>query len=160
MLGGIQTLKEFDPTSNQPEQLVNWLREQDSPTLEDLRVPQALGGAEVTGCNILSWNGRRASLICYIAADGSGVEHPFHLVVMDGEGFDGIGEVPARIHTEDGWSTAVWRRGSKICLLATDNAETGELRRQSERLLAWSRESATADFAASGIPKEKIIGSE
>ena len=46
----------------------------------------------------------------------------------------GVADGPAQIATENGWSTAVWRQGSKVCLLATNNTDTTELRKQSEKI--------------------------
>lgn len=134
MVSEIQQLKHFDEKSGESAHLVTWLNEQEAPTLADLDLPSTIGGANVAGCKLLEWNGQRASLLCFIAPDDNGEIHSFHLVMVDESALDGVAEGPARISTENGWSTAVWRQGSKVCLLATNNTDTTELRKQSEKL--------------------------
>jgi len=130
----IKSLEKFDHTSDQSSQLVAWLDQQGSPTLTNLELPSQLGAAEVAGCKLLEWNGHRVSLMCFLAPDSAGETHSFHLVVVDEKALPAIAGATPLITSEAGWSTALWRQGSKVVMLATDNPDPGELRRQRKQI--------------------------
>ncbi len=134
VVGEIKNLQSFDYMSDQSGQLVAWLSQQGSPTLANLDLPSNIGDAKVAGCKLLEWKGHRVSLMCFLVPDAVGDERSFHLVVVDGKAFPGVRGDHPLIVSEDGWSTALWRQGSKIVLIATDNPNPDELRNQRQQI--------------------------
>jgi len=134
VVGEIKSLQSFDHMSDQSAQLVAWLNRQGAPTLDNLELPSSLGEAEVAGCKLLKWQGHRVSLMCFLAPDSAGEPHSFHLVVIDEEALPGITEDHPLIASEGGWSTALWRQGTKIVMLATDNPDPASLRKQRQHI--------------------------
>ena len=96
----------------------NWLQSRNMETNFDL--PAGLQSGPAQGCRVVDWNGRKATMICFVRDDG---EH-MDLFVMDRTGFP---EVPAdsgpQFAEADGLMTAVWAKGDKVYLLTGDDAK-------------------------------------
>ena len=134
VVGEIKNLRNFDHMSDQSSQLVAWLNQQGAPTLANLNLPSRLGDPGVAGCKMLDWQGHRVSLMCFLAPDSAGETHSFHLVVVDDKVLPGVTEGHPLFASEDGWSTALWRQGSKVVMLATDNPDPTELRKHRQHI--------------------------
>lgn len=96
----------------------NWLQSRQMET--DFDLPAGLQNGVAQGCRVVNWNGRKATMICFVRDDG---EH-MDLFVMDRAG---LPEVPSggapQFAEANGLMTAVWAKGDKIYLLTGDDAK-------------------------------------
>jgi hypothetical protein len=78
-------------------------------------VPPNLAGLDPAGCRVLSFRGRKVTLICF-KRDGGRLAH---LLVVDRMKLPGLPEMSdAIIEPEGEWMTAAWSDGSHSYLLA------------------------------------------
>jgi hypothetical protein len=106
----------FDAQSNQPAELVTWLRANDAPAAQKL--PANLGKLSSLGCKTFSWNGNRVSVICFTRPDGGLI----HLVATNASGSDRTPEGKPKLNQQGEWTTATWREGDKIYMLAMEGS--------------------------------------
>jgi hypothetical protein len=103
----------FDAQSNQPGELVTWLRSNDAPAAQ--RLPDNLGKLSSLGCKTFSWNGIPVSVICFTRPGGGLI----HLVTMNASaGTNRTHEGKPELNQRGGWATATWREGDIIYMLA------------------------------------------
>lgn len=92
-----------------------WLRDQGVDASFEL--PGGLQVKSAHGCRVIDWNGRKASMICFVLATG---EH-MDFFVMDRAGLPDLpGNGAPQFASADGLTTATWTKGSRIYLLTGD----------------------------------------
>jgi hypothetical protein len=107
----------FDFQAHSATELVNWLSANHAPVAQ--KIPGRLAGLHSLGCKIFSWNGIPASVICFLREDGGLV----HLVVTRASKVSRAG-TPRDPHivVHGPWTTATWREGDKICMIALEGS--------------------------------------
>jgi hypothetical protein len=107
----------FDAQSHNASELMAWLRANDAPAAQTL--PQNLDELESLGCKTFSWNGIPVSVICFMRRDGGLI----HLVTMNASAApDGAIKRKANLVQRGHWSTATWREGDMIYMLALEGS--------------------------------------
>lgn len=95
-----------------------WLQDRGMETKFEL--PATLPGNSAQGCRVVDWNGRKATMICFVLDGG---EH-MDLFVMDRAGLPDFPEAGSPQFAEaPGLMTATWVRGDKVYLLTGDDKE-------------------------------------
>ena len=85
--------------------------------VENFELPAALQGKPAQGCRVVDWNGRKATLVCFVV----GGEH-MDLFVMDRADLPNLPEnSPPQFAEAGGLTTATWASGGKIFLLTGDD---------------------------------------
>ncbi|MEP6685357.1 MAG: hypothetical protein ABJB22_01160 [Verrucomicrobiota bacterium] len=120
-LGQISALtkghSKFDAESRNQSELVAWLRANHAPVAQT--VPQNLGKLASLGCKTFSWEGQPVSVICFMREDGGLV----HLVVTTPATPMRTGtERQPQIVTEGPWTTATWRDGETVYMVALEGS--------------------------------------
>jgi anti-sigma factor RsiW len=83
----------------------------------DFELPPALPGGSAEGCRVVDWNGRKATMICFVLAGG---EH-LDLFVVDHDGLPDFPEGAApQFAPAHGMMTATWSKGGEVYLLTGD----------------------------------------
>jgi uncharacterized membrane protein YbaN (DUF454 family) len=94
-----------------------WLQGRGIETNFDL--PTALPGRSTQGCRVVDWNGRQATMICFMLKG----EH-MDLFVMDRTGLPDLPDNGSLLYAKaGGLMTVTWSKGDKIYLLTGGNAE-------------------------------------
>jgi hypothetical protein len=107
----------FDAQSHNAGELMAWLRANNAPAAQTL--PQNLDKLESIGCKTLSWNGIPVSVICFMRRDGGLI----HLVTMNASAAsDRAIKRKANLVQRGSWSTATWREGDIIYMLALEGS--------------------------------------
>jgi len=107
----------FDAQSHSAGDLVNWLRANHAPATEKL--PDNINKLTSIGCKASSWNGTPVSVICFMRPDG-GLIHLVTTAVTPATA-SGAKSKPIVVH-KGGWTTATWREGDKIIMLALEGS--------------------------------------
>jgi hypothetical protein len=107
----------FDKQSNQPKELVGWLRANHAPAAQ--RLPDNLDKLSSLGCKTFSWNGVPVSVICFTRRDGGLI----HLVTMNATStaVASAKTAPQFVRQND-WATVTWREGDMIYMLALEGS--------------------------------------
>jgi len=108
----------FDAQSNQPRELMTWLRSNHAPAAQKL--PDNLDKLTSLGCKIFSWNGVPVSVICFMRPDGGLI----HLVSTNASASDrdrALGREPEFVRQSQ-WATATWREGDLVYMLALEGS--------------------------------------
>ncbi len=107
----------FDAQSHAPAQLLAWLRENHAPAAETL--PSHLENLKSLGCKTFSWNGTPVSVICFMRPEGGHV----HLVTTDAtSAITGHWKTTPTLLRQGDWTTATWREGNKIYMVAIEGS--------------------------------------
>jgi len=107
----------FDVQSHNAGELMAWLRANNAPVAQTL--PQNLDKLESLGCKTFSWNGIPVSVICFMRRDGGLI----HLVTMNASAAaDRAIKRKANLVQRGDWSTATWREGYMIYMLALEGS--------------------------------------
>jgi hypothetical protein len=107
----------FDAQSNQPGELVTWLRANNAPAAQKL--PDNLDKLSSLGCKTFLWNGIPVSVICFARPDGGLI----HLVMRTSPAAsDRIREAEVKLIQRGEWATATWREGEMIYMLALEGS--------------------------------------
>jgi hypothetical protein len=107
----------FDAQSNQPDELVTWLRANNAPAAQKL--PGNLEKMSSLGCKTFSWNGIPVSVICFARPSGGLI----HLVTMNASvASDRARERKPELNQHGEWATATWREGDKVYMLALEGS--------------------------------------
>lgn len=116
MVEKVVALDRLDLMSPDASAVRKWLAAHEGHA--DAVIPPGLSAAMTVGCRILEWHGRKVTLICFQSRpDSPGPDA--HLLVMDGDAFDGAATAQPLIAQSGGWATAVWRRGNRAYMLAS-----------------------------------------
>jgi hypothetical protein len=107
----------FDVQSHNPAELVSWLHSKGVPAAQTL--PPDLEKLESLGCKTFSWNGTPVSVICLMRPDG-GLIH--FVATAATPATDHIGKLKPRLLRQGKWTTATWREGDKIYMLALEGS--------------------------------------
>jgi hypothetical protein len=107
----------FDVQSHNPAELVSWLHSKRAPAAQTL--PPNLEKLESLGCKTFSWNGTPVSLICFVRPDG-GLIH--FVATAATSASDHIGKVKRTLLRQGKWTTATWREGDRIYMLALEGS--------------------------------------
>jgi hypothetical protein len=95
-----------------------WLQDSGAQTNFDL--PAMLQSGTPHGCRVVDWNGRKATMICFILEGGEHVD----LFVLDRVGLPDFPESSApQFAKADGLMTATWSEAGKVYLLTGANKE-------------------------------------
>ena len=107
----------FDAQSNQPGELMGWLRANQAPAAQ--RLPDKIDKLSSLGCKTFSWNGIRVSVICFTRPDGGLI----HLVTMNASAApDRARESKPELQQQGEWWTATWREGDMVYMLALEGS--------------------------------------
>jgi hypothetical protein len=107
----------FDVISNNPADLVNWLRANYAPAGEKL--PYHLDKMPSIGCKTFFWRGKPVSLICFTLPDGRAI----HLVMTNASlESDFTIKHEAKVIQQGHWATATWREGEMVYMLALEGS--------------------------------------
>jgi hypothetical protein len=113
----------FDAESHNPNDLIGWLRANHAPVGEKL--PDNLNKLASMGCKTFLWHGKPVSVICF-ARPGGGL---IHLAITNASAASRRAIRPKPKLIQQGrWTTATWREGSAIYMLALEGSRD-ELRR-------------------------------
>jgi hypothetical protein len=113
----VQDKLSFDAQSHNPAELVSWLHSNHAPAVQKL--PPTLEKLESVGCKTFSWNGTPISVICFMRPDGGLI----HLVATKATlATDRATKAKPRFVQQGGWTTATWREGDKVFMLATEGS--------------------------------------
>lgn len=108
---------EFDFEARVPGDLINWLAANRAPVAPE--IPGALARLPGLGCKTFSWKGIPVSVICFERKDGGAI----HLVIMNSPGRTRAGtERKPLVANEGPWTTATWRSGDTIYMVALDGS--------------------------------------
>ena len=75
-------------------------------------IPSSLEALNSLGCQVFSWNGHQATLICFTSSTHGYV----HLVILEGSLPDVQGNAPVLAQAA-GWNTALWQESGRTYLL-------------------------------------------
>jgi hypothetical protein len=107
----------FDAQSHNPAELVSWLHSNRAPAVQKL--PSTLEKLESLGCKTFSWNGTPMSVICFMRPDGGLI----HLVATKATpATDRMAKGKPTFVQQGGWTTATWREGDKVYMLAMEGS--------------------------------------
>jgi hypothetical protein len=107
----------FDAQSRNSSDLVNWLRANHAPAAE--KVPDNLAKLTSLGCKTFSWNGTPVSVICFMRPDGGLI----HLVATNvTPATQPKAKMKPTVVKEGEWTTATWREGDQIFMLALEGS--------------------------------------
>ncbi|MBA4147665.1 MAG: hypothetical protein H0X66_06080 [Verrucomicrobia bacterium] len=112
MVHFVSGLDRLDLQSNDLGEIKQWLSENKAHV--DFTLPEGLKEMPGIGCRLLSWNGRKVTLICF----GKMGAEEVHLLIADRSTFTQPPPLSPQFSKEDGWSTAIWSRGDKVYMLA------------------------------------------
>jgi hypothetical protein len=103
-----------------------WL--QDRAISASFELPAALPPGSTHGCRVVDWNGRKATMLCFVLDDG---EH-LDLFVVEHAGLPDVPENSAPQYAQEGGlATAAWSKNGKIYLLtASDKKQLQKLLEQ------------------------------
>ena len=85
-------------------------------------IPSSLEALNSLGCQVFSWNGHQATLICFTSSTLGYV----HLVILEGSLPDAPDNAPM-LAQASGWNTALWKESGRTYLLCARSADA-ELR--------------------------------
>lgn len=111
----VKTESSFDLQSHNPAELVSWLRSNRAPAAQTL--PANLEKLESLGCKTFSWNGTPVSVVCFMRPDG-GLIH--FVATAATPATDHIGKLKPTLLRQGKWTTATWREGDRIYMLALE----------------------------------------
>ena len=95
------------------EEVKEWLTDREAPA--KVSVPPNLARLDPVGCRVLSFRGRKVTLICFRRDDG----RIAHLLIVDRSRLPGLPErSDAMLAPEGEWMTAAWSEGEHSYLLA------------------------------------------
>jgi hypothetical protein len=98
--------------SHDMAKIQQWLQDRGMET--NFELPAVLHGGPAQGCRVVDWNGRKATMLCFVLDDG---EH-MDLFVMDRVGLPNLPEGGApRFAEANGLKTATWAKDDKVYLL-------------------------------------------
>jgi len=129
MLDAIADLDALEHRSPDPREILSWLREhgiEDTPALATVDFSPDGEAGTFVGCKIIDWRGYRASLICLRRSDDREGMPDLRLVTVPAVAVEDLGpdEVVAHLPDAEGsprrWSTAIWRSGDLVHLVALD----------------------------------------
>ena len=105
----------FDLPESDLGRIGDWVAKQDGPAPVD--VPSGVSGSKMYGCKLYEWNGHKATLVCFSAADGGTI----HLVVTRREAISNPpGASP--VHFSHGeFNMAAWSRGDRVYVALTSS---------------------------------------
>ncbi len=107
----------FDAQSRTVGDLVDWLRVNHAPAAQKL--PNHLGKLASIGCKAFSWDGRRVSVMCFMRPDGGLI----HLVATAATpATDHLAKAKPALLRQGEWTTATWREGDMIYMLALEGS--------------------------------------
>ena len=112
----VKSESSFDAQSNRPGELVTWLRANDVPAAETL--PKNVEKLESLGCKTFLWRQEPVSVICFKRQDGGLV----HLVTTNAAAAVRAPEGKPELNQHGEWTTATWREGDKIYMLALEGS--------------------------------------
>jgi hypothetical protein len=102
--------------SHDMAKIQQWL--QDRGMEANLELPAALHSGPAQGCRVVDWNGRKATMICFVFDSGEHID----LFVVDRVGMPNLPEGSApQFAKANGLMTVTWVKGGKIYLLTGDN---------------------------------------
>jgi hypothetical protein len=102
--------------SHELAKIQRWLQDRGMET--NLELPSALHSDPAQGCRVVDWNGRKATMICFILDSGEHID----LFVIDRVGLPDLPEGGAPQFAEaNGLVTATWVKRDKVYLLAGGN---------------------------------------
>jgi hypothetical protein len=81
-------------------------------------IPSSLEALNSLGCQVFSWNGHQATLICFTSSTLGLV----HLVILEGSLPDAQGNAPV-LAQASGWNTALWQESGRTYLLCARVAD-------------------------------------
>jgi hypothetical protein len=107
----------FDAQSHNPAELLSWLHSKYAPAAQKL--PSTLEKLDSLGCKTFSWNGTPMSVICFTRPDGGLI----HLVATEStQATDHGAKAKPTFVQQGGWTTATWREGDKVYMLAMEGS--------------------------------------
>jgi hypothetical protein len=113
----VQDKLNFDARSHNAAELVSWLHSNHAPAVQKL--PSTLEKLQSLGCKTFSWNGTPISVICFMRPDGGLI----HLVATSATpATGGAAKTKPRFVQQGGWTTATWREGDKVFMLAMEGS--------------------------------------
>jgi len=84
---------------------------------KDLQVPEELADLPSIGCRVLDWHDRKVALVCFRTGEPQG--QVAHLLVIDARDLRDAPDTRPTSTEQEAWSTAGWRQGNHVYLLAT-----------------------------------------
>jgi hypothetical protein len=107
----------FDAQSRNAGDLVNWLHANHAPAAEKL--PPSLEKLQSLGCKTFSWGETPVSVICFMRPDGGLI----HLVSTTATpATNQFEKVEPTLVRQGNWTTATWREGDQIYMLALEGS--------------------------------------
>jgi hypothetical protein len=107
----------LDLQSRNPDELLAWLRANHAPAA--LKLPDNLGKLSSLGCKAFSPNGTPVSVICFMRPDGGLI----HLVATAATpATNRVANVKPTLLRQGKWTTATWREGDMIYMLALEGS--------------------------------------
>ena len=119
MVSFIRLAPPLDLESSHLTQIQSWLGKTGAPAQID--VPDGLAALEPLGCRVLSFRGKKVTLICF----RRGGARLTHLFVVDRDALPRLRSNAAPIFAQEGdWLTSLWREGDRVYLLAAQGDRT------------------------------------
>jgi hypothetical protein len=112
-------LKEFpklDYYSEKQADLRQWLGEREH--FSRLNIPSALEKFPTIGCREISWQGKKAALLCFVV-DGEVI----HLISLPLDEWNGFTGSQAQFSKQSGRNVATWKQGNAINVAITAGSE-------------------------------------
>jgi hypothetical protein len=107
----------FDAQSHKADELLAWLRANHAPAAQKL--PSTLEKLESLGCKTFSWDRTPVSVICFMRPDGGLI----HLVSTAATpATNHVEKVKPTLVRQGNWTTATWREGDRIYMLALEGS--------------------------------------
>jgi hypothetical protein len=107
----------FDAQSRTGADLISWLQANRAPAAE--RLPKNVANLESLGCKTFLWNEELVSVICFKRSDGGLI----HLIAKNASApSDRTLKRGPEFVKQGGWTTATWRDGDKIYMLALEGS--------------------------------------
>jgi hypothetical protein len=107
----------FDAQSHNASDLVQWLRANHAPATQKL--PDNLGKLASIGCKTFFWDNKRVSVMCFMRPDGGLI----HLVAAAATpATDRLTKGGPTLLQQGEWTTATWREGEIIYMLALEGS--------------------------------------
>jgi hypothetical protein len=107
----------FDAQSHDAGELLAWLRANGMPAAE--RLSDNIGKLTSLGCKTFSWNGTLVSVTCFMRPGGGLI----HLVTTAATpATDRLAKAKPTLLRQGEWTTATWREGDMIYMLALEGS--------------------------------------
>jgi hypothetical protein len=113
MIGFVKLTPSLELETHKLEQIKDWLEQSHAPSVV---IPAGLAGFKPLGCRVLTFRGRKVTLVCFDRGGGKLI----HLLAVDSAILPKLPSRDGPIFEPEGeWMTAAWQENNQAYLLTT-----------------------------------------